>query len=177
MISPSIVTLNVAYYLLKPQYNCFYNDPITNTTYTQHCSYREACSAETPLNIDWNSKFSLINWIDRLNLHFMDSYVLGLFGTLFFTGYLLSLFANPLADVFGRRIYIKMSIIVSIICYTSLIYSTNLYVNFAMMFVCGILAPWKAMISYSHFMEFIKGRENKYTGYLCFCYFCWLTLK
>ena len=82
----------------------------------------------------------------------------------------MSLFCNPLADVFGRKIFIKMSIIISISSLLFLIYSTNMYMTMIIMFVQGIINPMKGMIVYTHFTEFIFGRESLYTGFLFFFY-------
>ena len=60
--------------------------------------------------VDWTSKYSLDNWIISLDLHCYDSYAIGMFGTLFFGGYLLSCAVfPPLADKYGRKIFIIIS--------------------------------------------------------------------
>lgn len=171
LVSPNFVALNISYFLLSPAYECEKVDPITNMTYMGQCTKQEVCAQQPDsFKIDWSSEYSLTNWVGALNLHCTETYTLGLFGTMFFLGFLLSLFCNPLADVFGRKIFIKMSILVSIFSLLGLIFSTSTYLTFAMMLIQGLLNPWKAMIVYSHFTEYIFGKESLYTGFLFFLY-------
>jgi MFS family permease len=57
--------------------------------------------------IDWEHKHSLSNWVQRFDLYCGKSFEIGLFGSMFFLGYISScLLVPPLADKFGRKIFL-----------------------------------------------------------------------
>ena len=57
--------------------------------------------------IDWTSRYSLNNWINILDMHCASSLDIGIFGSLFFAGYLVSCaIFPPMADKYGRKIFV-----------------------------------------------------------------------
>ena len=107
--APSIVVYNYAFFLMYPKYLC--EQPDKSFSY---CSREQMCEQQMELGIyddfkyeiDWNSTYSLKNWIGKLGLECSETYVIGLFGTLEFLGQLFACFVYPpLADYCGRRIF------------------------------------------------------------------------
>ena len=57
--------------------------------------------------IDWTDKYSLHNWITKLDLTCKASFQIGFFGSCFFLGYISScLIFPPLADKYGRKKFV-----------------------------------------------------------------------
>jgi MFS family permease len=57
--------------------------------------------------INYDTKYTLNNWIERLGLYCHDSYAIGLFGTAYFFGFTIGCFVfPPLGDIYGRKIFI-----------------------------------------------------------------------
>jgi len=54
--------------------------------------------------IDYDHRYSLFNWISRFDLECGMKFEIGLFGSMFFLGYISScLIFPPLADAYGRK--------------------------------------------------------------------------
>lgn len=137
------------------------------------CSKQEFCAIEVSGDrgdyIDWSNKYSLKNWIRSLGLYCSSSFEIGLYGSLFFFGYLSScLVFPPMADIYGRKIFVIIVCIVQGLCFLVLLLIPNPIVYYATIFIFGTSIPLKNMMAYTHLMEFLPGRVTEYSGYLFF---------
>ena len=119
--------------------------------------------------IDWSNPYSLKNWIISLDLYCGTSFEIGLFGSFFFFGYLCScLVFPPLADIYGRKVFVIAVCIEQGLCFLALLFVPNIYVFYIAIFIFGTSVPLKNMIAYTHIMEFLPGRVTQASGVLFF---------
>ena len=94
-------------------------------------------------------------------MHCSPNFEKGLFGTLFFAGFLVSCAIFPLmAERYGRKIFVIIVTLLQAICYTLMLTFPNINLYLAMNFAIGLSAPLKGMIAYTHLMEWIPGKER-----------------
>lgn len=119
--------------------------------------------------IDWSHRYSLKNWITQLNLYCSPSFEIGFFGSCFFLGYLSScLVFPPMADRFGRKIFILIVQIEQGLCFLGMLLFPHVYVYYVAIFIIGSSAPMKSMIAYTHLMEFIPHKIGSMSGFMIF---------
>ena len=119
--------------------------------------------------IDWTDKYSLKNWIITLDLFCGSSFDIGLFGSCFFIGYLTScMIFPPLADVYGRKMFVIGVCIAQGLCFLVLLFIPSILVFYVTILIFGISVPLKNMIAYTHLMEFLPGKVTEASGVLFF---------
>ena len=117
--------------------------------------------------IDWSRETTVKNWIVELDMHCSSNYAIGLFGSVYFIGYLASCFIFlPMADVYGRKF-------LSVMCRVGLVISFSLFLIFkgqviyyVLVAIVGMFAPIISNVTYSHLIEFVPGREAVISGWL-----------
>lgn len=136
------------------------------------CTRQQFCELEIPNRedyIDWSNKYSLRNWIIRLDLYCGSSFEIGFFGSCFFIGYLSScLIFPPLADVYGRKIFVIAVCVAQGLCFVTLLFIPSILVFYVAILIFGVSVPLKNMIAYTHMMEFLPGRVTQVSGILFF---------
>ena len=119
--------------------------------------------------VDWTYSNSLHNWVTWLDLYCVESYQLGIFGSLYFLGFLIScLIFPPLSDKYGRRNFFMLGALLQLLAISAKMTFRSKEIFLALMFVLGFSQPMKSMIAYSHLMEFLPRRESKFSGIFLF---------
>ncbi|TNV79458.1 hypothetical protein FGO68_gene13944 [Halteria grandinella] len=96
----------------------------------------------------------LQNWITRLGLECVDSYKIGLFGTLSFCGEVMSNFVlPPISDKYGRKFFTILGSTIQLTVYTLMLFSTSLTMTYCLMPFFGVTCSIRYCITYSHLME------------------------
>ena len=73
------------------------------------CEHKEFCDNGERLSgvdfrVDWDSIYSLRNWIEPLVLYCISSFKMGLFGSIYFAGFAFGcLTVVRLGDIYGRK--------------------------------------------------------------------------
>ena len=89
-----------------PQFQCAYDDDLSTVF---ECSREDFCdkgqvASGISYTINWDSVYSLHNWIEPLNLACASDFEIGLFGSLYFVGFAVGAFSVVrLGDVYGRK--------------------------------------------------------------------------
>jgi len=169
--APSIVVYNYAYFLLYPQYLCQSPAGLEHCTKEEMCDYQfqMGVTEDFQYQVDWSSPYSLHNWIIKLGLECSHQYVIGLFGTLEFTGQLLACFIlPPLADYFGRRVFTFIGLGIQTGVFVGLVAFHNYQLFYLLIFVLGNAVIIRYLIVYAHLMEFVASQHNLITGIFLF---------
>jgi len=119
----------VAYLLLYPKFDCYTADssgqftvPILDGSdeYTTHCIPSYFCKNPDSISwsIDQSSDITLHNWMTSYDMICTDPYVIGLFGSMFFTGMALcSPILPSLSDKYGRKWFFVGCLVVNAITF------------------------------------------------------------
>ncbi|CDW77336.1 organic cation [Stylonychia lemnae] len=170
--APSIVVYNYAFFLMFPKYLCKQEDmSFDYCTREQKCDFQMNMDIEQDFQseIDWNSPYSLRNWIMKLGLECSETYVIGLFGTLEFLGQLFACFVYPpLADYCGRRIFTFIGLGMQTVVFVGLVAFKNFELFYLLIFILGNAVIIRYLIVYAHLMEFVATKQNLITGIFLF---------
>ena len=118
---------------LFPQFQCY----DSNTQIYFNCSREDACETND-WRVDWSDQRSIHNWISDLELYCVDKWKIGLFGSLYYFGYLIgSISFINLSDIYGRKICTRTSYILHTVSFFLIIFISNLYARYVFIFICG----------------------------------------
>ncbi|CAI2368258.1 unnamed protein product [Moneuplotes crassus] len=139
---------------LFPQFQCY---DATTGGYT-NCSRQEACDSHN-WAINWEEERSIKNWISDMNIYCIEKWKIGLFGSMYYFGYLLGsiVFVN-VSDMYGRKICTRVSYIGHTIAFFFIIFISNLYTRYACIFLCGFVGSVRCSVSYTTGCEFLQKR-------------------
>ena len=100
-------------------------------------------------------------------MHCASSFEIGLFGSLYFAGYLISSAIMPFfADRYGRKTLIIGGCSIQAACFLLMVLFPNLSLYFVMNFILGTTVTARGMVAYAHMMEWVRGKEGLITGLL-----------
>jgi MFS family permease len=107
-MTTAFLSFNLAFFLMFPIFKCPTGTDVEGNTIYKECTRHEICSNQPVVGvksmIDVDHKYSLNNWIERFDLECGAKWEIGLFGSMFFLGYISScLIFPPLADAYGRK--------------------------------------------------------------------------
>ena len=92
--------VNMSFFELDPQLECY--NPV-NLNWTA-CAKSVACANEQTWRIDYNSHKTIQNWKTELNLVCEEGGKIGMIGSCYFLGFVISLlFIVRLSDIYGRK--------------------------------------------------------------------------
>lgn len=88
-------------------------------------------------DIDKSSIYSIHNWIPEMGIWCLDSFRMGLFGGLIFIAYGVFSMFNYIADSIGRKKYLLIFLIVSLITQLLMMSISNTVARYFFMFMVG----------------------------------------
>ena len=84
-----------------------------------------------------------------------DKYLIGLKSSMFFAGVIIScLVVPPLADAYGRKAPFLISIGMNVVVYLALLFATNLYVAYTLVFLLGLSFAGRMIVGVTYVLEF-----------------------
>mmetsp|Transcript_8838 Transcript_8838/g.7817 ORF Transcript_8838/g.7817 Transcript_8838/m.7817 type:complete len:88 (-) Transcript_8838:942-1205(-) len=85
-----------------------------------------------------------------MDLYCVDKWKIGLFGSMYYFGYLIGsiCFVN-LSDIYGRKICTRVSYILHTISFFFIIFVSNIYSRYALIFICGFVGSVRCSVSYT----------------------------
>ena len=107
-------------------------------------------------SVDYSDRRSLHNWFTQLNLVCEDDKTIGLVGSLGFLGWALTaIIVTPLADKYGRKMWIITSIIAGTLLYGGLYSVHSLEWMMLVMFLLGVTIPGRMGVAFVYASEFL----------------------
>ena len=128
---------NLAYLQLVPALECFYTG---EKGFVDWHDSKDVCDKTLVQDYhpNYNDKESLHNWMTEQKLYCENSFMIGLFGSLFFLGFAIHGIFLKQSDKFGRKaILISGTFVQIIVCY-SLYFSNNYIAYYIILFIAGI---------------------------------------
>ena len=118
------VMYNMAFATMMPKFYCSVNEQWSPCTNTDICKGQRTPQLE--YRVDWDSKFSLNNWVGTLDLVCRSRAEIGMFGSYYFAGWaLLVLVVPPLSDKYGRWKIATVSMAIQIVVTSCLLMSKS----------------------------------------------------
>ena len=141
------------YYELMPIFYCKYkNDPGTHTCTSMELDDPKVVSHE----IDWNSPYSIHNWVEQMNLIDTPKSIIGLIGSAFFLGWVIGLFFVPrLGDLYGRKYPMIACMFLQFISLFALLFNTNIYGAIILLFLNGVSSSGRASTGFVMMLEYV----------------------
>jgi len=115
--------------------------------------------------VDWNEPTSLDNWFVQLNLACESKARIGLIGSSIFFGWALSaIFLPRLADLYGRKLIVLISLCIQLVSFIGFYFSRNINVTTAFAFVFGTAAVGRCSISFLYLIELMPQSRQVLIG-------------
>ena len=82
-------------------------------------------------------------------------------GSLYFVGFAISAgIVTPLADIYGRKVIVLWSMVIQLLAYIAIIYSTNIYAVITYYFIIGMCAGGRECVGTVYFNEFFPSKHQ-----------------
>jgi len=102
------------------------------------------CLDKQNVTVDWSHQWSLHNWVETYDLACVDPYLVATMGSMYFAGTtVFNLIVTRLGDVYGRKLPVRVSSLISFPVQAGIIWSSNIFLTSALFFVFGALGPGK----------------------------------
>lgn len=96
-----------------------------------------------------------------------SKFKIGLFGSCYFLGEIIALvIVPPLADAYGRKLVVAISMALSIVALFGLFITHNIYEAYFYYFLFGLSFPGKIIVGYTYLIEFNKARHQDIIIYI-----------
>jgi MFS family permease len=102
------------------------------------------------------------NWMTNMDLTCISSFHLGLFGSLYFVGYVIgTLTLLRLGDIIGRKPVVTATSAGLIGLFAAFIFVNNLYAVYVMLVLTGLLSITKGALSYMYMLEILPPNKRQ----------------
>ncbi|CDW73543.1 organic cation [Stylonychia lemnae] len=170
-ITNSFLCYNYSYLLILPQYKCLNQ----TTNLYENCENEYICQTLNQQQrgklwfVDYQDVLSMDNWIDRLQMHCSEGYLIGLFGSMEFIGTsIAALIFPPLADTYGRKYFSYVSMWLTVPVMLILLIFRNNHIYYVALTLNGVCIGLKQFIFYTHIMEFMGLKTSIVSGLFFF---------
>ena len=182
-----------AYLLLYPKFDCFtadssgvFNVPVEDGSddYKKRCIPSYFCKHQDEIKwtVDQSDHISLNNWMQSYDLICTDSAIIGLFGTMFFTGFaIFSPILPSLSDKYGRKWFFVGCLTINILVFSTILLLPSginpattkadqdsnqkyMIVLIVLWFISGSQTAGRMAIGYNYFVEFAPVGAHDYMG-------------
>ena len=167
----------IAFILLTICYTCtgafitnafifFEKDPIITCYNSEvlpfNCTRPEACKVENNYTSIFHFEENITySWTNDFKIECKDNYIIGLFGSLFFIGNMISVFTTAsYADYIGRLMIIKVSMLVRTLLILIYIFTSNKFITMIFLFLIGFINPMHSTIPYILISEYVSHEER-----------------
>lgn len=131
------------------------------------CSLETVCENEgiKHWQVDWSHDMSIHNWITENNEYCISRFRIGLIGSSYFVGILLGSLLLQISDIIGRKRYIQIWSIISIVVLYSVYFESDLDTKTLFWSLLGLLYSiylW----SYTYLLEIVPKSSQNFMSYL-----------
>jgi MFS family permease len=96
-----------------------------------------------------------------------SKFKIGLFGSCYFLGEIIAfIIVPPLADTYGRKLVVGISLAVSIFAQFGLLITHNIYEAYFYYFLLGLTFPGKIIVGYTYLLEFNRAKFQDLIMYI-----------
>ena len=122
---------------------------------------------------DYDSVYSFSNWVDALDIFCISGFKMGLFGSLFYVGYVIgSLSFLRLGDVYGRKWVLVAALTLQTLILLAFYFVWKQWVFYVLMFLLGFGASVREGLSYVYAMEMLPKKNQITVGSTTFIVDC-----
>lgn len=108
---------------------------------------------------------SLTNWVQQYDLACVKSSKIGLIGSIYFLGWVISLIILPrVADNFGRKWIYLGGMVLTVVVYTGVLLSNSVNFLIVLQLFGGIATGIRMSMGYVYMMEFIPTKTQAIVG-------------
>ena len=146
----------MVFFELSPNYLC--KNEISEW---ESCHKEEFCGTDIEYKVNWDSTYSLFNWVEEYDLHCAGKSTFGMFGSMYFLGVVIfSMITPPLADKIGRKKVLVVSSILQLIAMIIQISSRSLSLTYACAFLMGVSMPGRVFVGFHWACEFMPAKRT-----------------
>lgn len=159
------VVYNLAYLELVPYIKCKYYG---EDHFVKCKNERDIChkGKVEEWYVDYEEEESFHNWMTDQNLYCEDSFLIGLFGSVYFLGFALSGFILKQSDTYGRKKIMTLGSFLQIIALYGIYFSDNYIAYYVFLFIGG-LAVSRNVCTYIYATECVPARYQITVGAMC----------
>ena len=170
LVSVFIITVNeidpllfgLSFLEAEPKhFECQHTDPESSEIAWRDCTKHEICDQgldSSQYRPDIHDPEYIDNWVEKFSLLCEPKYKVGLIGTMYFFGVIVTLTFVPfLADTCGRKWVFAVTIMVSACAQLGLILSRNLYELYVYEFLIGATFAGRVIVGLNYVLEFTQG--------------------
>jgi MFS family permease len=109
------------------------------------------------VTIDWENPASLHNWIEKMDIDVCSSGIqFGLLGSMFFIGWVVSLFFVPyLGDKYGRKWLYVVGMWLTVVIYFGILLTHSIVTTIVLMFFYGVANGMRNSLGFVYMLEFV----------------------
>ena len=89
--------------------------------------------------VDYSDELSYHNWMTDLEMYWDSSFMIGLFGSAFFVGFMLSGLILKQSDRFGRKKIIVFGVFIQLLWCYGMYFIPNQYILYVLLFISGLI--------------------------------------
>ncbi len=151
----------IPFLILIPKLTCSFNGGSDWMTWSEVEAW---ANPQTLYQIDYSTQDTISNWITELDLVCIPKFNLGIFGSLYFVGYVVgALTFVRLGDIIGRKPVLLFGTTLFWLASIGTYFATNLYLMYFLTFLIGTFEMVRFSLAYLLMIELLpKDRRNKY---------------
>jgi MFS family permease len=160
------LTYILPYMIQMPKLQCSQD----NDNIWQSCDRSDVCHGTNNLSyrVNENSSETLHNWITHLDLLCISNFKIGLFGSLYFVGFVIgAVTLLRLGDSIGRKPVLLFTSLCSMAVFALLFFASNLYLIYGLIMIAGWLGIARGSLFYLYMLEMVpNAKRARYHCYL-----------
>lgn len=156
----------LSYLTLLPKYdNCVFRDPQPLDPEAE-CTAENICADNSQIlshEIDWSDKYSLHNWVEKLDLTCEPGWKIGLIGSMVFVGWVSTLVWLPrISDMYGRKWIFFGGMVADWVLFILIFVTKSLNWMIVVTTIFGMMTTIRVNIGFVYMMEMMPKRKQSF---------------